>query len=164
MRVSGFDSQSFRQVLGQVPTSVVVVTGFDSNGTPVGITIGSFVSVSLEPPLVGFLPGTTSRTWAAIAETKKFTVNVLAADQAELCWRFAKESDDRFAGIEWTPSSNGCPALNGAVVAIDCDLESNGVHGDHFFAVGRVTHLDSPREANAMAFYRGKVVAVAPVE
>jgi len=143
---------------------VVVVTGFDSAGTPLGITIGSFVSVSLDPPLVGFLPGTSSRTWAAIAHSGKFAVNVLAADQAELCWRFAKESDDRFAGVEWAPSSNGCPALGGAVVTIDCDLESNGVHGDHHFAVGRVTHLDSPRDANAMAFYRGKVVAVTSVE
>ena len=164
MRVSGFDSQRFRQVLGQVPTSVVVVTGFDSNGTPLGITIGSFVSVSLEPPLVGFLPGTSSRTWAAIAETGKFAINVLAADQAELCWRFAKESDDRFAGVDWAPSSNGCPALAGAIVAVDCDLESNGIHGDHHFAVGRVTNLDALRDASAMAFYRGKVVAVTPVE
>ena len=162
--MSGFDSQRFRQVLGQVPTSVVVVTGFDPQGTPLGITIGSFVSVSLDPPLVGFLPGTSSRTWAAMAANKRFTVNVLGADQGELCWRFAKESDDRFAGVEWVPSSNGCPALAGSLVAIDCDLESNAVHGDHHFAVGRVTHLEVLREANAMAFYRGKVVAVAPAE
>lgn len=158
--MSGFDSQRFRQVLGQVPTSVVVVTGFDESGTPLGLTIGSFVSVSLDPPLVGFLPGTSSRTWAAIAATKKFTINVLAADQAELCWRFAKESDDRFAGIDWSPSANGCPLLDGSVVTIDCDLESNDVHGDHHFSVGRVTHLDSPRNSSAMAFYRGKVVHV----
>ena len=158
--MSEFDSQRFRQVLGQVPTSVVVVTGFDAQGTPLGITIGSFVSVSLDPPLVGFLPGTSSRTWAAIAATKKFAVNVLAADQDELCWRFAKESDDRFAGVDWSPSTNGCPALAGSVVTIDCDLESNAIHGDHHFSVGRVTHLETNRDANAMAFYKGKVVHV----
>lgn len=158
------DSQRFRQVLGRVPTSVVVVTGFDSDGAPMGITIGSFVSVSLDPPLVGFLPGTGSKTWAGIATTGKFTVNVLAADQSELCWRFAKESDDRFAGIAWTPSANGCPGLDGAIVVIDCDLESNDVHGDHHFSVGRVTHLDASRDADAMAFYRGKVVGVTTPE
>ena len=147
-----------------MPTSVVVVTGFDAQGTPLGITIGSFVSVSLDPPLVGFLPGVSSRTWAAIAATKKFAVNVLGADQGELCWRFAKESDDRFADVEWSPSTNGCPSLAGSLVTIDCDLESNEVHGDHHFSVGRVTHLDVLREANAMAFYRGKVVAVMPAE
>lgn len=140
------------------------MTGFDREGTPLGITIGSFVSVSLDPPLVGFLPGTSSRTWAAIAATKKFTVNVLAADQDDLCWRFAKESEDRFAGVEWSESTNGCPSLAGSIVTIDCNLESNDVHGDHHFAVGRVTHLDTHREANAMAFYRGKVVHVAPNE
>jgi flavin reductase (DIM6/NTAB) family NADH-FMN oxidoreductase RutF len=160
--VVGFDSQRFRQVLGQVPTSVVVVTGFDTEGAPQGITIGSFVSVSLDPPLVGFLPGVTSRTWSGIAATKKFTVNVLAANQGELCWRFAKESDDRFAGVDWSPSANGCPRLAGPIVVIDCDLESNEIHGDHHFAVGRVTHLDSAGDENAMAFYRGKVVPVAP--
>lgn len=143
---------------------MVVVTGFDAQGIPLGITIGSFVSVSLDPPLVGFLPGVSSRTWAAIAATGKFAINVLGADQAELCWRFAKESDDRFAGIEWSPSVNGCPALAGSLVTIDCDLESNEVHGDHHFSVGHVTHLDVLRDADAMAFYRGKVVAVTPAE
>lgn len=99
-----------------------------------------------------------------MAATKKFTINVLGADQGELCWRFAKESDDRFAGIDWHPSSNGCPSLSGSLVTIDCDLESNQVHGDHHFAVGRVTHLDVLREADAMAFYRGKVVSVTAAE
>jgi flavin reductase (DIM6/NTAB) family NADH-FMN oxidoreductase RutF len=158
--VVGFDSQRFRQVLGQVPTSVVVVTGFDTDGAPQGITIGSFVSVSLDPPLVGFLPGVTSRTWAGISAAKKFTVNVLAANQSELCWRFAKESDDRFAGADWSPSENGCPRLAGSIVVIDCDLDSNHVYGDHHFVVGRVTHLDSAGDENAMAFYRGKAVPV----
>ncbi|MFM2115740.1 MAG: monooxygenase [Actinomycetota bacterium] len=159
-----FDSQRFRQVLGLVPTSVVVVTGVDANGAPQGITIGSFVSVSLDPPLVGFLPGVSSRTWASIAASGRFTVNVLAASQGDLCWRFAKEADDRFAGIDWAPSDNGCPRLAGSIVVIDCDLESNGVHGDHHFAVGRVTHLASAGDEDAMAFYRGKVVPVSPAE
>ena len=64
---ASFDSAKFRQVLGHVPTSVVVVTGIGADGTPRGITIGSFVSVSLEPALVGFLPGLNSRSWADIS-------------------------------------------------------------------------------------------------
>ena len=140
------------------------MTGIDADGVPQGITIGSFVSVSLDPPLVGFLPGTASQTWSKIATSKKFTVNVLASTQGELCWRFAKESDDRFAGVEWEPSTNGCPKLSGSIVVIDCDLESNAVHGDHHFSVGRVTHLETIGDENAMAFYRGKVVSVSPAE
>ena len=95
-----FDSAQFRAVLGHVPTSVVVVTGLDGEGKAFGITIGSFASVSLDPPLVGFFPGTRSQSWAAIRESGRFCVNVLGSHQEELCWRFAKEGDDKFAGIE----------------------------------------------------------------
>jgi hypothetical protein len=160
--VTTFDSRQFRDVLGHVPTSVVVVTGIDSDGIPQGITIGSFVSVSLEPPLVGFLPGTQSKTWNSLKGTAKFCVNVLAENQADVCWKFAKESDDRFADVEWSPSLNGAPAIAGSLAHIDCDLDSDVLYGDHFFVVGRVTHLHTPTgvSQNAMAFYRGKVVEV----
>jgi len=161
--VTAFDSRQFRDVLGHVPTSVVVVPGIDADGTPQGITIGSFVSVSLEPPLVGFLPGTQSKTWNSLKGTGKFCVNVLAENQADVCWRFAKESDDRFAGIEWAPSLNGAPAIAGSLAHIDCNLHADALYGDHYFVVGQVTHLNTPAGASphAMAFYRGKVVEVA---
>jgi flavin reductase (DIM6/NTAB) family NADH-FMN oxidoreductase RutF len=147
--------------MGAVPTSVVVVTGFDAAGAPHGITIGSFVSVSLEPPLVGFLPGVSSKTWLAIRDSKTFCVNVLSADQDELCWRFAKEAENRFEGVDWSPSKNGTPALAGALATLDCDLASDNQHGDHFFVVGRVTHLSAIDAGDAMVFFRGKVVGVA---
>ena len=155
---SDFDSARFRAVLGHVPTSVVVVTGLDAHGAPQGITIGSFVSVSLDPPLVGFLPGVTSGSWGAISPGGRFCVNVLAHGQDELCWRFARESDDRFTGIEWSPSRGGMPQLTGCIATIDCTVESETVVGDHLFVVGRVDHLDHVDDAgDAMAFYRGKV-------
>lgn len=159
--MTGFDSKHFRSVLGAVPTSVVVVTGLDSDGAPHGITIGSFVSVSLEPPLVGFLPGVSSKTWLAIRESGTFCVNVLAADQDELCWRFAKEAENRFDGVDWSPSGNGAPALAGALATLDCELESEDRHGDHYFVVGRVTDLSAADAGDAMVFFRGKVVGVA---
>lgn len=147
--------------MGAVPTSVVVVTGVDASGEPHGITIGSFVSVSLDPPLVGFLPGVSSKTWLAIRDSRKFCVNVLAADQDELCWRFAKEADDRFDGVIWSPSGNGAPAIAGALATLDCDLESDNQYGDHYFVVGRVTDLSAAEAGDAMVFFRGKVVGVA---
>ena len=76
-----FDSAHFRAVLGHVPTSVVVVTGLDAQGAAFGITIGSFASVSLDPPLVGFFPGVRSQSWAAIRESGRFCVNVLGSHQ-----------------------------------------------------------------------------------
>jgi 3-hydroxy-9,10-secoandrosta-1,3,5(10)-triene-9,17-dione monooxygenase reductase component len=158
--VTAFDSKHFRSVMGAVPTSVVVVTGFDSAGSPHGITIGSFVSVSLDPPLVGFLPGVSSKTWLAIRDSRKFCVNVLSASQDELCWRFAKEAENRFEGVEWSPSANGAPALAGSLATLDCELVSDDQYGDHYFVVGRVTDLDASDAGDAMAFYRGKVVGV----
>ena len=157
---SNIDPAVFRAVLGHAPTSVVVVTGCDTEGKPFGITIGSFVSVSLDPPLVGFLPGTSSRSWKAISESGKFCVNILGADQDELCWRFAKEGDDKFAGIEWSHTPNGNPMLSNVIGVIDCAIESEQVVGDHFFVVGRVVELRHARDAQqAMVFFRGKVVS-----
>lgn len=156
-----FDSAYFRSVLGHVPTSVVVVTGLNSAGQPFGITIGSFTSVSLDPPLVGFFPGTSSRSWAAIRESGRFCVNVLAGSQDELCWAFAKEGDDKFANIDWTPSAGGSPVLPGVIASIDCAIESETDAGDHVFVLGRVEALDHVDDAtDAMIFFRGKVNSV----
>jgi 3-hydroxy-9,10-secoandrosta-1,3,5(10)-triene-9,17-dione monooxygenase reductase component len=153
-----FDSAYFRAVLGHVPTSVVVITGCDTNAQPVGITIGSFASVSLDPPLVGFFPGLHSRSWAAIKESGKFCVNVLGADQEQLCWTFAKEGDDKFAGLTWSSSPMGQPLLDGVIASIDCVIESETVAGDHYFVLGRVVGLEhAPSADNAMVFFRGKV-------
>lgn len=157
---SEIDTAQFRAVLGHVPTSVVVVTGVDKSGKPFGITIGSFVSVSLEPPLVGFLPATKSRSWASIAESGNFCVNVLGAQHEEFCWRFAKEGDDKFEGVDWRPSELGSPVLPGVIATIDCSMESQTEVGDHFFVVGRVHSLQhEDNVANAMVFFRGKVVS-----
>ena len=156
-----FDSKQFRAVLGHVPTSVVVVTGLNAKGDPFGITIGSFASVSLEPPLIGFFPGVNSQSWAAIRESGHFCVNVLGAAQEDLCWRFAKEGDDKFAGVEWNASDSGSPMLPGCIAYIDCDLEEETVAGDHYFVQGRVSSLTHADEvSNAMAFFRGKVSSV----
>jgi flavin reductase (DIM6/NTAB) family NADH-FMN oxidoreductase RutF len=156
-----FDSAQFRAVLGHVPTSVVVVTGLNAQGSPFGITIGSFASVSLDPPLVGFFPGVRSQSWAAIRESGRFCVNVLGSHQEEACWRFAKEGDDKFAGVEWLPSEGGSPVLPGSIAWIDCEIDSETVMGDHTCVVGRVTSLDHAEEVeNAMVFFRGKVSSV----
>ena len=155
-----FDSAYFRSVLGHVPTCVVVITGLNSDAQPVGITIGSFASVSLDPPLVGFFPGVHSRSWAAIKESGKFCVNVLGAEHEQLCWTFAKEGDDKFADVKWSSSPTGQPLLDGVIASIDCEIESETVAGDHFFVLGRVVNLHHADNAdNAMVFFRGKVTS-----
>lgn len=159
--MSNFDSARFRQVLGHFPTGVTVVTGLSSSGEPSGLTIGSFCSVSLEPPLVGFLPAIKSGSWAEIQPSGSFCVNILGADQADLCWRFAKESEGRFEGIDWRKAPSGSPILPGVIGWIDCSTEQVIEMGDHWFVLGAVQALHCEDDvADAMTFFRGKVAGV----
>jgi flavin reductase (DIM6/NTAB) family NADH-FMN oxidoreductase RutF len=165
MTDSQIDTRHFRNVLGHFPTGVTVVTGLDATGAPHGITIGSFVSVSLDPPLVGFFPGIASKSWQAIAESGSFCVNILGAGQDELCWKFAKEpaagETSKFAGVDWTASATGSPILPGIIGSIDCKVEAVHETGDHLFVIGRVHDMSHADDVNdAMVFFRGKVAAV----
>lgn len=158
------DSARFRQVLGHFPTGVTIVTGLSPSGEPGGLTIGSFASVSLDPPLVGFLPGLSSKSWPEIAPTGAFCVNILAPDQGELCWRFARESGGRYDGVEWTPAPSGSPILPGVIGWIDCSVEHVYEMGDHWFVLGRVEELHhEPDVPDAMVFFRGKVSSIQPM-
>ncbi len=151
----GFDSARFRQVLGHFPTGVTVITA-DPGGQPVGLTIGSFTSVSLEPPLVGFLPGKSSTSWPDIERAGHFCVNVLAVEQGELCWRFAKDLDEKFDGVAWRPAASGAPILDDVLAWIDCRIERVVDAGDHWFVLGEVLDLDA-KEGSPLLFFRGKL-------
>jgi len=155
------DAQLYRQVLGHFPTGVTVVTGLDGD-EPVGFTIGSFTSVSLDPPLVGFLPMIDSDRWNRIRRSGAFCVNVLAADQAALCWNFSKSSiTDPFEGVDWKPApTTGSPAIDGAIAWIDCDIHQVVDAGDHHFVMGLVrdlAHTPAEHEPAPLLFYRGKL-------
>lgn len=154
--MSGIDSARFRKVLGHFPTGVTVITAAGPDG-PVGFTIGSFVSVSLDPPLVGFLPQRTSATWAPMEASGGFCVNLLTAEQGELCWRFAKESENKFVDVDWSPAPHsGAPQLAGALAWIDCSIESVSEAGDHLWVMGLVHHLEADDGAPQL-FFKGKL-------
>lgn len=162
---ANFDGARFRQVLGHLPTGVVIVTGMDAQAQPIGVTIGSFVSVSLDPPYVGFFIG-KSRSWPEISSGTLFCANVLSDAQTELCWRFAKDPVDgaanRFDGLEWQKSLNGMPILSDVLASIDCTVESVTPAGDHRFVLAQVTSLNATEATHdAMVFYKGKVGGVA---
>ena len=127
---------------------------------PVGFTIGSFTSVSLDPPMVGFLPMTNSETWAAISGSGHFCVNVLSRAQADLCWKFAKSGSEseRFVGVEWRAAPTGSPILERAVAWIDCDIEQVYEMGDHYFVLGRVVALEADADHDGphpLLFFKG---------
>jgi 3-hydroxy-9,10-secoandrosta-1,3,5(10)-triene-9,17-dione monooxygenase reductase component len=153
-----FDSAHFRAVLGHLPTGVTIVTSI-CDGRPIGFTVGTFTSISLDPPLVGFFAMTESDTWKAMKPTRAFCVNVLRNNQAELCWRFAKQGneDSRFDGLAWTPSpTTGSPLLEGVAAWIDCTVERTLRLGDHDLVVGAVVALDHHTDTPVpLIFYRG---------
>jgi flavin reductase (DIM6/NTAB) family NADH-FMN oxidoreductase RutF len=151
MTVTG---ERFRHVLGHVPTSVAIISGL-VGGSPKGLSVGTFVPVSLEPALVGFFVGKTSKSWPAIAEAGAFCVSVLGEDQAHVSARFAVSDSDKFAGVRWHPAPSGHPVIEGSVCWVDCDLFSVGDAGDHFFVLGRVLALDIERGQTPLLHHRG---------
>jgi 3-hydroxy-9,10-secoandrosta-1,3,5(10)-triene-9,17-dione monooxygenase reductase component len=149
-----FDSAKFRQVLGHFPTGVTVVTAAPDSG-PVGMAVGSFCSVSLDPPLVAFFPGKTSASWPGIEEAGSFCVNVLAEDQEDLSRRFASTDLDKFTGLGWKPAPSGAPLLDGVLAWIDCDIEVVAEAGDHWSVTGRVRDLEVVHDGAPLLFFRG---------
>lgn len=149
-----FDSARYRQVLGHFPTGVVVVT---APGSPhhAGMSVGSFSSVSLDPPLVGFYAGRDSVSWPAIEAAGVFCVNVLAEDQEDLSRRFASKDEDKFVGVGWKPAGTGSPLLDGVLAWIDCEIHSVSDAGDHVCVLGRVLDLGVGHEGRPLIFFRG---------
>lgn len=149
------DASWFRRVLGQYPTGVVVVTATGTEGTPYGLAVGSFTSVSLDPPMVAFLPDKSSSSWPQIQSAGRFCVNVLGAHQEQVCRRFAAKSADRFTGLSWRPAGSGSPILEDVVAWFDCDIETVHEAGDHFIVLGRVRELNIENPGLPLLFFQG---------
>lgn len=154
-------ARRFRDVLGRFASGVTVVAGV-SNGEPVGMTCQSFSSVSLDPPLVLFIPAKSSRAWPLIQRSGRFCVNFLAADQADLSNTMASRGTDKFADVKWTPApETGSPMLEGALAHLDCVIHAVHEAGDHYVVIGRVLDLvtdpsTDQAELDPLLFYRGK--------
>lgn len=159
----------FREVLGHVPTGVVVVTGI-VDGRPCGVALGSFTSVSLEPPLVSFCVARTSRTWPVLRRAPRLALSVLGAADEALCRRFATPGVDRFAGVTTRPAPGGAPVLPGAVVWLDGTVSTVHPAGDHDLVLVAVHDLgvgdrsaEAPRDHGPLVFHRGRYVGLPAV-
>lgn len=148
------DPEQFRQAMRHVPTGVTVVSAMTWQG-PVGLTVGTFVSASLTPPLVGFLPARSSSTWPLIVPVGAFCVSVLGAGHEELGHRFARSGGPKFDGVSWWQASSGAPVVDGAVAWFDCTFERSYPAGDHLFVLGRVRELGVGRPARPLVFCHG---------
>ena len=148
------DPAEMRRVLGHFASGVTIVAGFDS-AEPVGFACQSFTSVSLEPPLVLFCPAHTSTTWPRIKASGRFSVNVLAEDQMDLCKTFATSGGDKFAGLQWHPTVWG-PSLDGVLATVHCDIEQVHAAGDHDVVIGHVRELVTHRDSGPLLFFKGQ--------
>lgn len=150
------DAAHFRSVLGRYPTGVCAITSTTNEGEPTGMIVGSFTSVSLDPPLVGFFPDRSSSTWPVIAKTGRFAANVLSAGQQSISRQLSTKGPDKFAGVCYRLTDLGLPALEGALATIECNVESVTDAGDHLFVLGRVVTLRAEEEGNPMLFFCGR--------
>jgi flavin reductase (DIM6/NTAB) family NADH-FMN oxidoreductase RutF len=146
---------TFRNVLGQFATGVVVIAAADpETGEPAGLAANSFTSVSLDPPLVGFCIATTSTSWPRIRRAERICINVLSASQEDICKQLATRGGKKFEGVEWSPSPGGAPAIHGAVAWLDVSVEDEHPAGDHVIVVARVMSLGAASEM-PLLFFRG---------
>jgi flavin reductase (DIM6/NTAB) family NADH-FMN oxidoreductase RutF len=148
-----FDTRAFRQALGAFPTGVAVVTA--GEGKHVGITVNSFTSVSLDPPLVLWCIDKKSDRFEAFTRAKSFTISILGTAHEAVSSRLAKQGSHHLDGIELLPTRLGPPALGDALAYFECEKEAVHDAGDHAILVGRVIRFGRHDAGAPLVFFRG---------
>jgi flavin reductase (DIM6/NTAB) family NADH-FMN oxidoreductase RutF len=133
----------FKEVMGNYPTGVTVVTTVDKDGVPVGLTVNSFASVSLDPTLILWSIDHRVSTLDVFRNADKFAVHTLASDQSDICSLFASKGTDRFANCNWKLSENGLPIIAGAYGVLQCKSFKNIEAGDHTILIGEVIDIQN---------------------
>jgi flavin reductase (DIM6/NTAB) family NADH-FMN oxidoreductase RutF len=141
--------------MGCFATGVAVVTAVDNSGTKVGMTINSFNSVSLEPPLVLWSIANDSQSFEIFVEAEHFAVNVLAIHQQNICEQFAARGANKFNGLVCSEGIAGVPILPTYSAVFECRAEHRYDGGDHAILVGRVLRFED-RKTDPLIFYRGR--------
>lgn len=151
---TALDPRILRNAFGCYATGVVVVTCFDDERQPLGMTINSFASLSLDPPLLLWSIANSSRNLAAFRDCGQFAIHVLHAGQQALARQFASREPDRFAGLG-TQVDGEAPLLDDFHARFICTSEAQHPGGDHTILVGRIIDAQT-REVPALRFYRGQ--------
>ncbi|MDO8287878.1 MAG: flavin reductase family protein [Parvibaculum sp.] len=147
--------RKFRNALGHFATGVAVITTCGQGKSPIGITVNSFSSVSLDPPLILWSLDKKSDTFALFNSVDHFTVNILREDHREISNQLAKQGDHSLEGLAIRKGSNGCPALEQALAHFECDVYARHEAGDHIIMLGRVTHFEYSEDGRPLLYHRG---------
>src|SRR5882672_7535532 len=146
------DEAQFKLALSHFASGVTVVTT-EHEGKQYGMTVASFASLSLHPPLVLICIEKSVKTHDAIVAAGKFGVSMLSADQADISSRFASRSEDKFSGIKTDRGELGIPLISGALTALECEVRNQFPGGDHTIFVAEVVHV-ATREGVPLLYFR----------
>lgn len=154
--MSSFDLKEFRNACGAFATGITIVTTTAPTGEPVGMTVNSFSSVSLNPPLVMWCVGNHANSFQLFSGAQHYAIHVLRSDQEALSTLFASRGEDKFGRLNWRIGEMGSPILPDYAVCFQCTMEHVYPGGDHNILVGRVVAFDDRQNQDALLFHRGK--------
>lgn len=151
-----FDPREFRKALGQFATGVAVITASDRAGAAIGMTMSSFNSVSLDPPLILFSVDRGAMSLPATLEAEGYAVNLLSRSQEHLSNQFAKALSDKWQAVAHSLGHAQAPLIHGALAHFECEPYAHYDGGDHVIFVGRVLRFSTQPEEQPLIFFRGK--------
>lgn len=156
-----FDQREFRDALGRFATGVTVVTALAADGRPIGLTVNSFSSLSLQPPLILWSLGRSTPWFDDYRRCSHYAISILAADQVDLSRHFASPAADKFSNLDWTPGVGGVPLLANMHAVFQCVNSTRHAGGDHMIFVGQVVAFEQ-HSAEPLLFVGGRYGVAAP--
>lgn len=153
---SGHDPRTLRDALGCFATGVTVVTCVDEHGRPAGLTVNSFTSVSLDPPLLLVCLGKEATSAPALTAARFFAVNVLQTGQQPASIRFSTRDEDRFGATPWSCGESGAPILEESLGVFECERFALHDGGDHHILVGQVIKASFDVSLDPLLYFRGR--------
>jgi flavin reductase (DIM6/NTAB) family NADH-FMN oxidoreductase RutF len=148
------DPDLFRSVMGRFASGITIVTARDAAERDHGMTVSSFCSLSLVPPLVLICVERTTELHTVLGAAESFAVNVLASDQELMSRRFAEIDSGRFEGLAFTRALTGCALLTGTLATLECAVRARYDGGDHLIVTGEVIGAEA-RDGRPLLYYRG---------
>jgi flavin reductase (DIM6/NTAB) family NADH-FMN oxidoreductase RutF len=162
MSNDNIDPRAFRDAMGCFASAVTVVSTRTDQGQAVGMTVNSFNSVSLDPPLILFCLGREATNHDHLLAAGRFAVSILRRDQDKISNGFAADGANFFRTLEPEISGMGNPLVPGALAVFDCETEAVHDGGDHVIVIGRVNELRHDPHGDPLLYYRGRYGAVSP--
>ena len=153
--MNAISTEQFRQALGNFATGVTIITARDASNDPIGITVNSFASLSLEPPLILWGIDFAAEEFDAFISASHFAVHILQHDQQQLADKFSDCEASKFANLTVENGLADLPLLSECPVLLQCEVANRHEEGDHTIVIGKVMGV-SIRSTNPLVFFNGR--------